>query len=536
MKKVFFVLTFILGVCCTAQAGYVIRGIYTNSPPYYSDLKNYTLTFTPDDVPVSAASMHTTYTSGTGKNTIVIIREDNQWAHLFPMSLSYDPNSLNNVEVRDFHYDRENDVYVLCGSRQLGSTVHAFVATIDHNFQMRFMEYPETDMFHSIGDPNITTPSTLMNNYYLCGTSGAIGIIVSVDRASLFLTNHYRTNIDWEYHKIIVKQNPDAGTPAMPHFIASGRNPECSSIGFTTLNASLTPINSYMWNQATEPRSHCVVSDDVSTNNAVILASSYYSAVTLNPVTYPIPSSTVRAYRYALPSNTRYFVQDIGMIRINAATSRFSVVGFKIDPSIIPAHAIAWHGYVQPSSFTVPMTNNDYYDGIGSNFYEHYKIRHSLGNDYTGGNYRSGSEMGALFATPLTPTLDCGDIYPSYPNSGAIPWSSFTLDQHHLSLTSPIICPLYMEIMELYDDCPPFKGEEPALKSVISAEDESEIATSYDRITLKDVPANTGYQIYNTIGQLISTGVTTPDISTASLSKGVYILRLENGKTFKFVK
>ena len=47
---------------------------------------------------------------------------------------------------------------------------------------------------------------------------------------------------------------------------------------------------------------------------------------------------------------------------------------------------------------------------------------------------------------------------------------------------------------------------------------------------------NTNYQIYSVIGQLIQTGTTAPDISTAQLGKGVYILRLENGKTFKFVK
>jgi hypothetical protein len=65
---------------------------------------------------------------------------------------------------------------------------------------------------------------------------------------------------------------------------------------------------------------------------------------------------------------------------------------------------------------------------------------------------------------------------------------------------------------------------------------ESEITTFYNRITVKDTPSGTNYQIYSVTGQLIQTGTTTPDISTALLSKGMYILRLENGKAFKFVK
>ncbi|MDR2970689.1 MAG: T9SS type A sorting domain-containing protein [Bacteroidales bacterium] len=47
---------------------------------------------------------------------------------------------------------------------------------------------------------------------------------------------------------------------------------------------------------------------------------------------------------------------------------------------------------------------------------------------------------------------------------------------------------------------------------------------------------NTHYQIYTITGQVVQTGITTPDISTAQLNKGIYILRLENGKVFKFVK
>jgi len=84
--------------------------------------------------------------------------------------------------------------------------------------------------------------------------------------------------------------------------------------------------------------------------------------------------------------------------------------------------------------------------------------------------------------------------------------------------------------------CEPFKGEDPAPELIKPFEDEGEITTYYDRITVKDTPTNTHYQIYTITGQLIQTGTTNPDIFTAELSKGIYILRLENGKAFKFVK
>jgi len=43
-------------------------------------------------------------------------------------------------------------------------------------------------------------------------------------------------------------------------------------------------------------------------------------------------------------------------------------------------------------------------------------------------------------------------------------------------------------------------------------------------------------QIYSITGQLVQTGTTNPEISTAQLTKGMYILRLENKKAIKFVK
>ena len=64
----------------------------------------------------------------------------------------------------------------------------------------------------------------------------------------------------------------------------------------------------------------------------------------------------------------------------------------------------------------------------------------------------------------------------------------------------------------------------------------SVLFTAQAGYVIKDIPQNTHYQIYTITGQLIQAGATNPDISTAQLSKGIYILRLENGKAFKFVK
>jgi len=67
-------------------------------------------------------------------------------------------------------------------------------------------------------------------------------------------------------------------------------------------------------------------------------------------------------------------------------------------------------------------------------------------------------------------------------------------------------------------------------------ENEIEIITFPDYIFLNNIKVNTNYQIYNVVGQLVQAGTSNSDISTAKLGKGVYILRLENGKSFKFVK
>jgi len=531
MKKFLLFFALIMSILFTVNAGYLIRGIQT--PLSNDELKNYTLTFYKGEEPISAASMHTNLVYYTGKNTIAIIHANSPFADVFPIQLPYISN-INDIEVRDFHYDWSNDRYVLCGSLSSNFGLRAFVAVINSYLtQMEFFEYPEADMFYSICDPNPPTPAL---NYYLCGTKDNFGIIASVDKIFLQLNNFYITEVPWEYHKIIVSNN--VSSHVQTRFVVSGRNPVHSHIGFTTLDHFFNPINSYMWPQMTEQDSHCVVSDDVMKDNAVILASSYQNIVTLNPVTYPISSLIVDAYRYSFTVFHRYYVQDIGIIRLNGNNFSISVAGFSINP-IIADHITAWHGYVTGLSTINIMTSNSYYET--GKYYEHYKIRYRqdpgslFPKEYTGGFFRSVDEMGALFATPLTQS-ECDIPYLNYPEYKEIEYDEFALDTKKFSHSSPNIYPSFPPYFMEEQECPIFKGEEPTPEFAMLIENETEITTFYDRIIVKDIPINTQYQIFSIHGQLLQTGTTNPNISTVNLSKGIYILRLENDKAFKFIK
>ena len=536
MKKLLLLSALVMSIFLTAQAGYVIRGIQT----YVSsdDLKNYTLTFYKDDGPICAASMYTTSAPGVGKNTIAIIRANTSAAHLFPLVLPNDIPAINNVEVRDFHYDASSDSYVLCGSRQLGNTTNAFVAIINHDFtQMRFFEYQSADMFYSLCFAYQTSPTPVLSDYYVCGTRGSHGVIASIDRVSFQVINFSVTATEWEYHKIIAKYSQQQ---IVPHFVASGKNPGCTRIGFTTVDSQFNVINNYAWVQQTEPRSHCVVAENVLTENAVILASSYQNIVTLNPVNYPIMTATIRAYRFQFPSGSRYSVQDIATLQLTDATFRISVAGFAINLFSAPLQTRAWHGYMIGLSPTSIMQNNYYYNT--SEQYEHYKIRYQkdpnspIYKEYTGGYFQSAFENCALFGTPLTLFDECDHLYQSSLELESISWGTFSSIQVNVPNTPQSLYSSTLLELLADDYCGTFKGEALTPELVSPAEQEGEIITYYDHITIKDVPQNTNYQIYTITGQLIQTGFATPDISTAQLSKGIYILRLENGKAFKFVK
>jgi len=254
----------------------------------------------------------------------------------------------------------------------------------------------------------------------------------------------------------------------------------------------------------------------------------------MNQVVYPIIPATVRAYRFNFPSTTRYYLQDIGITKLTNNTFRISVAGFKRDP-FNPTQTMAWYGYVPGLSTTINMENNDYFE-TGEHF-EHYKIRSQQLNDYTGGYFQSIDGMGALFGTPLTLADDCDDRYQSdYTELESIPWSMFFLQQGGTPLPLYIFGELIPYTIDFEKECPPFKGSYPTPELVMPIEEESEITTFYDHITVKDTPMSTNYQIFSIHGQLLQTGTTNPDISTVNISKGIYILRLENGKAFKFVK
>jgi len=431
-------------------------------------------------------------------------------------------------QVRDFHYISQTDMYVLCGSRGTGSNARAFVAIMPGTFNsMRFMEYPEASTFYSIwGDHN------LLLGFYVCGIKNDngvnYGVIASVNRTTLQLSNLHKTVNNWEYHKIILKINT-GGIPL--RFVVSGRNTEGSRIGYTEFVPNFSSINAYQWAQNTDPASLCVVSDYVLENDKVILASSRSNIVTLTPVSISAASGIAYHFTNWWADIYRFYVQDILTIEENNDI-RISVAGYVRTP----AQHQAWYGDVTGLSGTSTLSNHYYYDASTLDPYEHYKVRYHNGETYTGGFVYSNTFGRVLFGTPLMDTGDCDDHY----------YNLFTSDTEYvpspLSILPRLYSPTnYVPILSTvyqtnYTDCQPFKKEEPAPELLMSVEDESEIITFYDRITIKDTPPNTNYQIYTITGQLLQTGAATPDISTALLSKGFYILRLENGKTFKFVK
>jgi hypothetical protein len=268
--------------------------------------------------------------------------------------------------------------------------------------------------------------------------------------------------------------------------------------------------------------------------NSIVLASSYDNSVTLHHVSLAVgtPVSTHK-YIFNNTPDDKYFVQDIGMFPINDAVNpRFSVVGFSEKEFTLKA----WHGHVYGLSSNV-MTNNIYFS-TGTVF-QHYKIKVLPGqDDFTGGYYQGGWQRCALSGAPLTVAPNCDWIDESLPpdNNEIMFVATFGLTPNLITIREPDTFAEREPNIPYYYVCTPFKGGAPAPEMIMAPEKESEITTFYDRITVKNTPANTNYQIFSIQGQLMQTGNTTSDISTAQLSRGIYILRLENGKAFKFVK
>jgi hypothetical protein len=182
------------------------------------------------------------------------------------------------------------------------------------------------------------------------------------------------------------------------------------------------------------------------------------------------------------------------------------------------------------------LINNNYGPFSGSDWCENHKIRYNNGETYTGG-YVYGDDAGAFFCSPLKNVPECG-----IPYSGALTdiellrWYPFYLSEIDTSLPDYETIDEVPDEMDILEYCGELKGGGTPEFAIHTPENEGEINTSHDRITVKDTPINTNYQIYSITGQLIQSGSTNPDISTVQLSKGMYILRLENGKAFKFVK
>jgi len=521
MKKIFLILVFATSVCYTAQAGYVVRG-YVNDLSY-SDVLNYTLTLR-NGAPQAAGSMHYSQAGGAGRNCIFTIDADQSITDATYFLFTGDDFDF---EVRDFHY--YDDKYVLCGSRKKGSDIHAFVAKIDLSvlpLQMDYMEYQfDADIFNSI-----CVPSNQSLGYYVCGNKGDHGVIASIDRGNLDLTNLYETDEKWEYHKIITKNDVET---VNPRIIVSGRSTAYPQVGFTVVDILFTSRVNYYWTQSTEWDSHCVVADNYLDNTKVVMASSYNGTVTLYSVTLSItPTITAYYYSFATTPDTRYCVRDIVMSETNDTPyPHVSVAGFMTHQPV-SSPEWAWYGETRLSALT-PMDTKTY-SRMGDGLYQHYKIKYYGNEVYTGGYFEDDEKKCALFATPGKIAKEC-----EYTGQSGDPYNEpihyFTFGLTSLNYSPHSIQPFISHSVNFLEEhCGGLKkGEAP--EEMRDDNDIGIIAFS-DYIFVNNIKININYQIYNVIGQLVQTGTVMSDISTAKLGKGVYILRLESGKTFKFVK
>jgi len=424
MKKILLLLVLIMSLLATAQAGFIIRGINTSVFP--DNLKNFTLTLNNDE-PVSAGSMYTTDGGGEGRNSIVIIPADtNVSATYFPFTFGIDEEF--NFEVRDFHYDVTNNLYVLCGSRENGFEAFAFVAKINIvTSTMDYNEYPDADIFYSL-----STPNDHKTDYYVCGKSGNYGTIASINKSTLYLTNLFITDYEWVCHKIIEKPS----NAIDPQFVVSGRNPECTAVGYTAIDPSFASGVTSFWDQLSELDAHCVVCEDATNNNNIILATSYQNRVTVNTVFF---SSTPQLYvhHYSFAPNTNFYIQDIGMTDIQGASnSLISLAGYMTDGTS-PQHQ-AWYGSKSSLYFTSQIRSKIYYQEDG--LYEHYKIRYDqYGVVYTGGFFQGDNSMCALFGYPQQISDHCDiDDESIYVAREPVYWLSLALPEQFSLPQTPI--------------------------------------------------------------------------------------------------
>jgi len=178
-----------MSILLEVNAGWRVRGIDATNTNF-DNLMNYTLTFDGNGTSIAAANMNdASLIPDFERNCIVIINQLSTSARVFPIQSGYD------IQVRDFQRVND-DVYVMCGSRQTNSDIRSFIAVVTNNFNdMQFFEYLEADMFYSIWADNSAM------DFYVCGTKGDFAVIASVDRGTLQLTNLFITKEPWQYHK-----------------------------------------------------------------------------------------------------------------------------------------------------------------------------------------------------------------------------------------------------------------------------------------------------------------------------------------------
>jgi hypothetical protein len=446
--------------------------------------------------------------------------------------------------VKDIHYIKTNNTYVLCGTRGVGSLApKAFVAIIDGNFsQMIFKECPDASIFYSLWCDTDGTYGLPLTFYVCGGTNTGQGVIAAIDPVFLTYTHFYLTEMPWEYHKITAKPFNPFEHSSGPILVVSGRDyAKYPSIGYTALDLNFSTINSYYW-MKNNIESLCVVSDytapSSNTPYEVVLACSYANTVTL----YLIDLSSAAVVEYTFWDNNnkeaRYVIQDIGIKNADdgyLADPTVSVAGFYIkDPS--SREHIAWHGLI--SSFSSMTNYYTYFSGNRDLYYEYYKIRYNNRREYVGGYFSDIRTSCSLFARPVPFDSDC-DYRESIESSAAkVRVSPFRLYRGEFKPLPIYLIPSIEILLRIEESCGKFFDKEEDLmpELIMPVKEESVITTYNDCITVKDLQKNTGYEIFNITGQIVQTGTSNPDISIAKLNKGMYILRLENGEVFKFVK
>jgi hypothetical protein len=525
MKK-FSILLCLLCLILTANAGYIKRGISTLVAP--NDIKNFTLAFDSRGNPIAAGSMHSSLAGppSTGCNSIVIVHTNTNQAQLFPIVLGTEefPEDFH-IKVLDFHYERFTNSYILCGVRGENSPYrsYAFVARIDAGFTtIEYADIHDSEKLYSIWGNFDGEPTPL---YYACGPTYILGIHpVSLMPAG----PRYAPELFWIYHKIVGKWGTEIN-PKGWTLIVSGTDTEHTLAGFAMFDPQNPPPSTYFdhyyWEQPTDSEAHCVVADDIVNKNQIVLATSCPDiGVSLHHIDINQLQGTT--YTSLRGGRQRHVVQDIASNREGVSVAGY----FAMYPN-----NKAWYGHYPTATGFNIINNNDYYvPAIGD--YEHYKVKYdNIGKVYTGGYFGTFANRGVLFGSPQEPS-ECDDLYSDRSWKTKFLLERVDLTPMRRTGNYPFSFETRVLTMPYEYICREFSEEETSPDFILPFEKESDITTSYDYISVKNLSINTAYQIFAITGQLLQSGFSSPNISTTNLCKGIYILRLENGETYKFVK